>query len=363
MYKFENIKEVHVELTSNCQAKCPMCSRNFHGGIVNPLVKVNDIDLEFFKQTLSNKFLQQLTAISLCGNFGDPILNQELIPIIQYIAAANPRIKVDLHTNGSARSTSWWKQLANAMPENHTVHFALDGLADTHSFYRIGTDWAKIIENATAFINANGTAQWVFITFKHNEHQLEMCRKLAKELKFDSFFEKQTARFIGNRQFDVLDSNRNVTHKLEQPSDTKLIFIDRKTVANYKNIFKNATIKCEVENSENVYIDANGYVWPCCFVGAVQTVYSEGDQVAYSFQQDSKASLLNLLDKFGGIQQFNLRVRALQDIINSTEWQTVWNDSFKTNPLPICTRTCGKFPEPTISQTKDQFLKLNKFNE
>jgi MoaA/NifB/PqqE/SkfB family radical SAM enzyme len=363
MYKFDDIKEVHIELSSNCQAGCPMCARNFHGGIENPLIKVNDINLEFFKKFASIQFLQQLKTISLCGNFGDPILNQELIPIVEYITKSNPNIRVDLHTNGSARNSDWWARLAKALPPYHIVHFAIDGLEDTHRLYRIGTDWHKIIENATAFIDAGGNAQWVFITFKHNEHQLEDCRRLAKELKFDSFLEKQTARFIGKPQFDVLDKDRNVTHQLERPSEQKLIFIDRKTVENYKDIFKNATVKCEVEKSENVYVDANGYVWPCCFVGAVQSVYSELDQMVYNFQQDSRQSLIDLVDRFGSIEQFSLKERSLQEIIDSIEWQTIWDDSFKHNPLPICVRTCGKFAEPIISQSKDQFLKLDEFNE
>jgi MoaA/NifB/PqqE/SkfB family radical SAM enzyme len=334
-----------------------------HGGIDNPLINVNDIDLEFFMKFASVQFLQQLNTILLCGNFGDPILNQELIPIVEYITKSNPDIRVDLHTNGSARNSNWWVRLAEALPAKHVIHFAIDGLADTHQLYRIGTDWHKIIENATAFINAGGNARWVFITFKHNEHQLDDCRKLAKELKFNSFFEKQTARFIDKPYFDVLDKDRNVTHQLEQPSEQKLIFIDRKSVENYKDIFKNAIVTCQVENSESVYVDSNGYVWPCCFVGAVPFFYSEPNQIVYNFQQDSRKSLVDLLDKFGGMEQFNLEKHSLQEIIDSTEWQTVWDDSFKSNPLPICVRTCGKFTKPTISQSKDQFLKLDEFNE
>ena len=50
MYKFKEIRSAHIELTSNCQASCPMCARNHHGGIENPLLKVTDISLELFKE-------------------------------------------------------------------------------------------------------------------------------------------------------------------------------------------------------------------------------------------------------------------------------------------------------------------------
>jgi MoaA/NifB/PqqE/SkfB family radical SAM enzyme len=213
-----------------------MCARNHHGGIDNPLLTVADIDLESFKQMCSPLMLQQLYTITICGNFGDPILNNDLIPIISYIRNSNNQIKLDIHTNGGARSVAWWTELAKAMPEKHLVQFGIDGLEDTHHLYRVGTNFNKIINNAKAYISAGGKARWNFITFKHNEHQLEECRQLAKDLKFDSFYEKQTSRFIGTPWFDVLDRNGNVTHTLEGPTEQKLIFIDRKTVENYKEI-------------------------------------------------------------------------------------------------------------------------------
>jgi len=32
MYKYEDITSIHLEVTSKCQAKCPMCPRRVHGG-------------------------------------------------------------------------------------------------------------------------------------------------------------------------------------------------------------------------------------------------------------------------------------------------------------------------------------------
>lgn len=363
MYTYKEIGALHVELTSNCQASCPMCARNHHGGIENPLLKVESIGLDLFKQFCSVEFLQQLHTVTMCGNFGDPIINNELIEIVDYISSSNSKIRVDIHTNGSARSISWWKQLKSVMPENHLVQFGIDGLEDTHHLYRVGTNFNKIIENAKAFIEEGGKARWNFITFRHNEHQLDEARALAKELGFDSFYEKQTSRFIGNPWFDVLDRNGNVTHKLEGPKEQKLIFIDRKTVENYKEVIAKATVVCEVEQTKSVYLDALGYLWPCCFVGATPYIHSNENQLVHSFRLDSQNSLNKVLDMFGGLEQFNLRNRTIQDIVDSNEWQTVWDDSFKKNTPLVCVRTCGKFPEPTISQCRDQFLDLKEFNE
>ena len=53
------------------------------------------------------------------------------------------------------------------------VWFAIDGLEDTHSIYRQGTNWKKIIDNVMTFVDAGGKARWDMLVFQHNEHQVE----------------------------------------------------------------------------------------------------------------------------------------------------------------------------------------------
>jgi MoaA/NifB/PqqE/SkfB family radical SAM enzyme len=363
MYKFKDIGAVHLELSSNCQASCPMCARNHHGGQDNPLLKIQDIDLTLFMHIMPPAFIRQLHTITLCGNFGDPLLNKDLLSITAYIRDMNPDIRLDIHTNGSLRSKAWWKQLAEIVPKNHLVQFGIDGLEDTHALYRIGTDFNKIIENARTFIDAGGLARWNFITFRHNEHQLETARQMAKDLGFDSFYEKQTSRFIGNPWFDVYDKDGNVIHRLENPTEQKLVFIDRKTVENYKEVIKTAKIECEVEQTRSVYVDALGYLYPCCFVGATPYLNSYPTQLVHNYRLDSQASLQRVLDRFGGLEYFNLRNYSIEQIVDSEAWQTVWDESFADNKLHVCARTCGKFPEPVVSQCRDQFVDLDEFNE
>ena len=363
MYKFKEIGALHIELSSNCQASCPMCARNHHGGGENPLLKVKDVDLRLFIKMVPSRFLEQLHTITMCGNFGDPLLNNDLINIVKYININNPNIRVDIHTNGSLRSTKWWTELAEALPKNHLLQFGIDGLEDTHALYRVGTDFNKIIANAQTFIAAGGKARWNFITFKHNEHQLETARQTAKDLGFESFYEKQTSRFIGNPWFDAYDKNGNITHRLENPTEQKLVFVDKKTVENYRELISAATIKCEVEEFKSIYIDALGYLWPCCFVGATPYIHTNEHQLVHTYQTDSKQSLQRLVDQFGGIEQFNLRNHTIQEVVDSEQWQTLWNHSFTDDKLPVCVRTCGKFPEKIISQCRDQFVDLDTFDE
>ena len=65
MYKLEDIRDVHLEITSKCQAKCPMCPRRINGGPMNPFIKLDDITLDRFKEWFPRQFIQQLNSCLL----------------------------------------------------------------------------------------------------------------------------------------------------------------------------------------------------------------------------------------------------------------------------------------------------------
>ena len=73
MYKYDQIKYVHLEVTSKCQAHCPLCPRNIQGRMLNPFVSLNEITLQQFKQWFPKDFIKQLDQLSMCGNLGDQI--------------------------------------------------------------------------------------------------------------------------------------------------------------------------------------------------------------------------------------------------------------------------------------------------
>ena len=48
MLTLDEIRHVHVELTSRCNARCPMCMRNYRGGEYNAGYPVTELTLEQF---------------------------------------------------------------------------------------------------------------------------------------------------------------------------------------------------------------------------------------------------------------------------------------------------------------------------
>ena len=84
MHNFKDIKSVHLEVTTKCNANCAMCGRNYHG-ITRSGLELNEMTLGDFKKIFSLPFLKQLKFISMCGVYGDSILAKDLIKIIEYI--------------------------------------------------------------------------------------------------------------------------------------------------------------------------------------------------------------------------------------------------------------------------------------
>jgi MoaA/NifB/PqqE/SkfB family radical SAM enzyme len=360
MFKFNELKQIHLEITNNCQAGCPMCSRNVHGGLENPLLKIQNWSLDDFKNIMTEEVLHQIESYYHCGNFGDPLLNNNLTDMCEYSKTVAPDTRIAIHTNGSLRNPSWWKQLAKSLPKDHLVIFALDGLADTHSLYRIGTDYNKILENATAFIGAGGRADWTFIKFKHNEHQVEEARKIATGIGFEQFTVKNSSRFIMDPTYPVLDKDGNVTHHLKPSTDNTLKFIDKKMIDNAEQVAQQATINCFVQENKEIYIDAYKTLMPCCWLSSLPYTYITPGDYAGNVRRKILLQYYDLMTDLGGIDNMNALNRSVKDIVDSTEYQTVWHKYWNDTKLITCARTCGTID---IAKPKDQFREKEKINE
>ena len=319
MYNLEQIRDIHLEVTSRCQARCPMCPRRMQGGPMMPFVTLDDINLETFKEWFPVSFIQQLDKVNMCGNLGDPIINTETLDIYKYLREVNPNIILQMHTNGSARNSAWWQELASV---GVTVVFGIDGLADTHSRYRINTDFHTILVNARTFIKAGGNARWDMLVFRHNKHQVEECRQLASELGFSDFKYKNSSRFK-NGQFNVLDDNGK-TIDILYPTETSESFI--KIVEEAKQEI-NPTITCKAQESNSIYVGANGNIAPCCWLDLEWLPPVNENRIDY-------------MDKIGNFP--NLNKHTLQEIFDSNFFSSI-ESTWSNGCLKECQKQCGKF--------------------
>lgn len=195
MFDLTNIKQLHMETSSACNATCPWCWREN----TNKFDKGTDtlsLTLEKVRTRFNEPFIKNLDSMFMCGNYGDPAAAHETIDILKYFREVNPKIELGIHSNGGLRSTKWWAELGTILSgERDYCYFGIDGLVDTNHLHRRGTLFTKIMDNATSFIKAGGKAHWEYLVFEHNEHQVEEARALSEAMGFVGFREKVSFRF------------------------------------------------------------------------------------------------------------------------------------------------------------------------
>lgn len=367
MFKFEELRAAHLEITSNCQAACPMCARNINGEVVNPNLSIISWKFEDYRRILNEDVLKQMEFLRFSGNYGDPMMNDDLIDMIEYTATVNPDINIRIHTNGGARKPEWWAQLAKVMPRVHDVYFALDGLEDTHHIHRIGTKYETVIRNAKSFIEAGGNAVWIFLSFKHNEHQEQECEKIARNLGFTKFVARKTARFFNTKKLKVINKEGEIINYLEpSSSDEDMKYIDFSFKEIYNENINQCYIDCPVLQNKEVYIDAWQRLFPCCYLGVgskfpVEKLPNNDDKTDLRFInmiREIEKQKLQFVDRIEQNHGNNLRFRSLRDVLNGYEWRSIdWHKEYwGDNKLKVCAKTCGV--GMPITKPNEQYYKV-----
>jgi MoaA/NifB/PqqE/SkfB family radical SAM enzyme len=244
------IKVLHIEPTDVCQAACPLCARETDSNF-NKSSK-HHLRVEHIQQHFSDRVIAKLDKMFMCGNYGDPAAGYYTMDIYNYFRKLNPNIVLGMNTNGAVQNTFWWYALGQmfSQPQDYVV-FSIDGLEDTNSVYRKNVDWSKLMANAEAFIAAGGSAHWDMLVYKHNQHQVDECEQLARDMGFTWFRAKV--------------SKRGFTDRLEFP------------IGWQESVVKQGPIKCHVLEEKSMFIDAQGRVSPCCWLGATQRDFVKDD--------------------------------------------------------------------------------------
>ena len=244
------IKVLHIEPTDVCQAACPLCARETDSNFSKS--SKHHLQIEHIQRHFTDRVIGRLEKMFMCGNYGDPAAGYYTMDIYRYFRQVNPNITLGMNTNGAVQSTFFWHALGQLFnqPNDYCV-FSIDGLEDTNPVYRKNVNWEKLMSNAQAFIAAGGSAHWDMLVYKHNQHQVEECEQLARNMGFKWFRAKV--------------SKRGFTDRLEFPIGWQIPTI------------KQGPIKCHVLKEKSMYIDAQGRVSPCCWLGSTQKDFVKGD--------------------------------------------------------------------------------------
>jgi len=188
------IRFMHLELTTKCALKCPRCPRTEMKG----MYKVGQLSLDFIKKTF-NQISDKVEQLHICGGQGDPIYNDNFLEIIKYLKnlPTNPYLKII--TNGSYKSKSWWEELASILNHRDIIVFSVDGWDnESNNKYRVGSDFKSIVDGMNIMTKSSARSIWATILFKFNQHKIEKIQELARETGFDVFDVTKSSLFGSN---------------------------------------------------------------------------------------------------------------------------------------------------------------------
>ena len=386
------LRQIHIELSTHCNAACPFCLRFYENtDLVRPDLKLNSISSDDFKKYFSVNILKDLVHLHVCGTMGDPIMAKDCYEIFSHVKSINKNCVIRVHTNGGLRDEKFWTKMGELFQStNMKLVFSIDGLEDTNHLYRRKVDWDTLMRNVTAFINAGGNAYWEYLIFGHNEHQVELARELSKSMGFKEFAPKRAMGFDFPNTKElvprpVYNKQGELQYNLYPPKQQEYLMssegseyiekeykdIDLTTYETVKELKFFPNIKTRLESfndyngihelgqtytkeleskeisckshmhwklpqSSEVYVNAQGIVFPCCYVG---TRFDAS--IDYFIDYQLKSKINDVTDKLD-LNNYNM-----EEILQSGILDRVFTDSWSKptigeGKMAYCAEICGK---------------------
>ncbi len=393
LYSPDRLNRIVIELTANCNAMCPGCDRwNKGKGGINSVVgkhlgNAGHMSLHEFNNAISDALFQKDTfrIIEFNGSVGDAILHPKFLKFLKLINAKNDqfrpddpwrRVRLNLATNAGLHGKEYWTEVAKQFVRSHPGHLimvALDGTTDeTHQQYRRGVSFDKALANARTLIDNGANVRWQFIEFKHNSHQIEEAKELAKKYNFQDI-EVRNSRGVNSIYGDwvhklqeqkkpvetdmkLLNRDAKVDAKQQKRAETKgtkllpkveykvtseveKLVEETKNIVDVQKFIEETPIHCDWGNKGSVNIEFNGTVHPCCHMNGGLFYPNHPMNKWYH-------DINGLYDKnWNSLKTYKLD-KILQhpyfreDLQNSMKPDTDPNKKFKR--LSICLETCSK---------------------
>jgi radical SAM protein with 4Fe4S-binding SPASM domain len=238
-----------LEPSSLCNLHCPLCAVGA-GKLTRPQ---GNMSLEAFRMVL-DEMTPYLIHLTL-WNQGEPFMNPQLLEMIRYAKAR--KMVVLTSTNGHfLDNRQQAEQLVSSGLDDLII--SLDGITpETYQGYRKGGDLDRVIRGIRQVVrtkkrlrSSRPYIELQFLIMRHNQHQIEDFRRLAKELGVDKISLK--------------------TLQVETPQQARLYLPRRSAHRRYR--LRNGTVQLKGGLRNNCrwiwfcpVINSDGTVCPCCF--------------------------------------------------------------------------------------------------
>jgi MoaA/NifB/PqqE/SkfB family radical SAM enzyme len=215
-------------------------------------------------------------------------------------------------TNGSSKPSKWWAELNEVLTKGDKITFAIDGLEDTNHLYRKNAKWPSIMEAVKVLSKRQFLLEWKFIVFKHNQHQINEAKVFSDKLGFDNFRLEHSDRWLGEK--DLMPDSKYVDYS----------FLQANNILEGQEYTTSINPTCLTRNkpSNDLYIDAEGNFYPCCWMGTYR----------YKFK-----SIFSPKNK-----KYNISDHTLENILNTDEVKKFFQTTNQfTSAHECCKIKCG----------------------
>lgn len=339
MIRYQDVRHIHLEPSSYCNARCPLCPRNHYGVNRDDLgFSEHHMTLKEFRQIFDDAFLAQLKEINCNGNFGDPCMNPELLEIFEHCLAVNPKIKLGVCTNGGMRNKDFWYRMGELGIE---VMWSIDGLEDTNHLYRQDVIWSNLMRNLDAYLVHGQRAIWKMIVFDHNRHQIQAVKDLVASKGIENFImwdSGETAH--GRNSGPVFDRQGNLSHVIGKYTGSieyqehQRELLDMRTNKIQWDLIDfdpdSIRIDCFTKKNSSIYVTSTGLVFPCCFLGNATETFG-------------RPYMRNLEQVYEILENHNALVHGLhQAMAWFDKIEPRWQGKNNQERLFMCDSNCGQ---------------------
>jgi radical SAM protein with 4Fe4S-binding SPASM domain len=246
---------VIIDIGNVCNLKCPLCpTGRGDKGASRGLMKFED-----YKKII-DQMGKTITNLEL-HNWGEPLLNRELIPMIQY--AKDRNIPVCISTNLTILDEKMAEDIVATRIDK--MFISCDAASpETYSTYRVGGDFHRVISNIRLLTEAKKKLKnnytrivYLFHVFRHNEHEIEKARALAKELGVEVRINKMRTdmgKEIFEKDTESIERDMEWIPESDEYSAFDLVSKKKKQQTRCRDLWSTTVINWD------------GSVLPCCAV-------------------------------------------------------------------------------------------------
>jgi radical SAM protein with 4Fe4S-binding SPASM domain len=236
---------VVIDPCNVCQLECPFCDGRERAPA---MMKFHE-----FKRIID---AMGRSCINLeLYNWGEPFLNKDTIDMINY-AGQKYHTYIRISSNLNLSDDPFFEELVQSRLNSLTI--SLDGASpETYETYRVKGSFDKVIRNIKLIVQykkqyakMEPKLVWQFLVFRHNEHEIEKARQLARELSVD----------------DIVFAKPHIPQEFMNWDSTQPEFSNRRTTEGGSSRKLAGRKKDCNWPYTSVAINANGSVSPCCAV-------------------------------------------------------------------------------------------------